>query len=63
MLPNFLCFRMAVRNFTYYCLYFDKDLDCWSGTLKCIFSSRIELEQCSMTNMIIDAINKTMQAK
>ena len=47
---------MANKNFTYYCQYFDKKL-------KYSFLSCIGLEQRSMTNMIIEAIDKTMQAK
>ena len=34
ILKTFLCFRMAIRNFTYCCQYFDKDLDCWPDVLK-----------------------------
>ena len=37
ILPIFLCFRKANRNFTYYCQYFDE-------RLKCSFSSCIGLE-------------------
>ena len=56
ILPAFLCFCMANRNFTYYCRYSDKKL-------KCSFSSCIGMELCSTTNMTIEAFDKTMQAK
>ena len=40
ILPTFLCFRMANRDFPYYCQYFDKNL-------KCSFLSCIGLEYCN----------------